>query len=173
MATNDPLFYCVSLDARASIDESMPHLVFIWNFDDETELTGTIVNHCFGKSGIHTVDLSTLDTLTNFRSATDTTFTLDLSEQLNFTTSGSTIKGSEIIFDASKLKNIKNLEGFLWELGDGHYKTGRQISHRYTKQGLYRSRLYILIRENDKVEILGCVGKPIFINKSILNIGRK
>ena len=173
LATNDQLFYCVTLDARASIDIEMPHLIYKWSFDDGAELDGLIVNHCFGRSGIHTVGLSTLDTLTNYQSAIDTTFTLDLSEQLNFKTIGSTIKGAELTFDASNLSDIDNLHGLLWDLGDGNFATGPVITHRYTKQGLYRTRLYVLTIDRGKVEILGCVAKPIFINKPILNIGRR
>lgn len=173
LATNDQLFYCVTLDARASIDVEMPHLIYKWFFDDGAELDGLIVNHCFGRSGIHTVGLSTLDTLTNYQSAIDTSFTLDLSEQLNFKTLGSTIKGAELTFDASKLNDIDNLLGLLWDLGDGNFAIGSRVVHRYTKQGLYRTRLYVLTNDRGKVEILGCVAKPIFINKPILNIGRK
>lgn len=151
----------------------MPHLIYKWFFDDGAELDGLIVNHCFGRSGIHTVGLSTLDTLTNYQSAIDTSFTLDLSEQLNFKTLGSTIKGAELTFDASKLNDIDNLLGLLWDLGDGNFAIGSRVVHRYTKQGLYRTRLYVLTNDRGKVEILGCVAKPIFINKPILNIGRK
>jgi tetratricopeptide (TPR) repeat protein len=173
VATNDQLFYCVTLDARASIDVEMPHLIYKWFFDDGAELDGLIVNHCFGRSGIHSVELSTLDTLTNYQSAIDTSFTLDLSEQLNFKTLGSTIKGAELTFDASNLTSIDNFHGLLWDLGDGNFAIGSTVTHRYTKQGLYRTRLYVLTSDRGKVEILGCVAKPIFINKPILNIGRK
>jgi tetratricopeptide (TPR) repeat protein len=172
-ATNDRLFYCVTLNAFESIDKEMPHLIFRWNFDDNTELDGVIVNHCFGRSGIHTVALSTLDTLTNYQSSVDTVFTLDLSEQLNFKTLGSTVKGAEITFDASALNDIDDLHGLLWDLGDGNFESGDVVTHKYTKQGLYRTRLYVLTNINGKIEVLGCVVKPIFINKPILNIGRR
>jgi PKD repeat protein len=114
---------------------STPDATYSWDFGDEGNGTGQIVDHTFANAGNFNVIL----TVSNANGTANSTQTITAVEPImpvaNFTankTSGLT--PLTVTFDAS---TSQNADSYSWNFGDGTNGTGKIVEHTFAKAGTF------------------------------------
>jgi len=119
----------------------------MWDMGDGTVKYGEVIEHTFPSTGLYTIFLSVIDTLTNEMNREVARYAVNVldEEQPYISAVESATTGSTIIFDASNthLPRI-DIEEYYWIFGDGTHSRGKLVEHQYKKPGVYRVQLGIV-----------------------------
>ena len=127
--------YCYTFDATASMDPVLPHLSYTWVFNDEIEMKGHVVDHCFNISGTHYITLSSHDDHNGIKNQ-DTTFTISIPPPVNYSEmEKNNFINTSISFSSSE-DPMENAS-ILWHFGNGIYSSGKQTYFNYNRGGNY------------------------------------
>ena len=119
---------------------------YFWDFGDETNTTGVIVNHAYDINGTFTVTLTVTDDdgTSNSSSSTKTILKNEPPIPL-FTESVETVYTGEIItFNASDSYDPDgSITNYFWDFGDGTNTTGLTVNHAYVDDDVYTITLTV------------------------------
>ncbi len=113
-----------------------PPLLHRWDFGDGTSSTEANPSHDYAAPGIYRVQLSVSNRL-----KTSEAFTLvqvGLPPVADMVVTESVPLGAEFIGEAFGDDSVTE---FIWEMGDGRFQSGQQVSHRYQRTDNYYVRL--------------------------------
>ncbi|MGF1585254.1 MAG: PKD domain-containing protein [Bacteroidales bacterium] len=120
---------------------------FEWDMGDGTLLRGIEVDHRFSDVGTYNVRLNVIDNITGeiFSNIRSLELVIPLPEQAFINSPDSCFVNEMITLDASST-NLPNLDidGYYWDLGDGHRSSGETITHRFSAPGVYEIRLGVM-----------------------------
>ena len=120
--------YCFLVSDTGRIVVDTLSMQYVWDFGDNTKMTGTRVHHCFPGPGKYTIALDIIDRTTGkpyFRKQTYDIEIVDY-DQPYITAPAYAVAGDAIQFDAMKSYTPGyTVTGFFWDFGDGTQKTGR------------------------------------------------
>jgi len=112
---------------------------YFWNFGDDANATGTLVNHTYTDDGIYTVVLTVTDDDGATTSANATKTILNRPPVAIFTESAETVYTREFIyFNASDSYDPDGtIISHFWNFGDGTNATGIIVTKSYADNGTY------------------------------------
>jgi len=118
---------------------------YFWNFGDNANATGAIVNHTYADDGVYTVALTVTDDDGATTSTNATKTVLNRPPVAIFTESAETVYTHEVIyFNASDSYDLDGtIVSYFWDFGDGINATGEVIEHAYVDDGNYTVTLTI------------------------------
>lgn len=120
-------------------------LTYLWNFGDNTSLSGASVSHTYQNGGSYTVTLYVTDGINQSSTATQTVTVALLAPQASFTYTNNGY--GYIAFDASgsTADPSTSIATYNWQFGDGYTDlTGNpQDSHSYSNYGSYTVTLTV------------------------------
>ena len=141
---SDPLE--VTFDASKSKDADADDLTYIWDFGDGETQEGKVVTHRYEKGGEYVTKLLITDN-TNTDCNKSTATKLVSLNRAPFAEAGDDMKiciTEKADFDASmSLDNDGDTLTYIWDFGDGKTGKGNNISHKYSKGGLYKVTLKV------------------------------
>ena len=141
--------YCdVAQDGPPACVDDPSRLVtrFAWSFGDGARATGQTVSHVFEAPGSYPVRLAVTDPF--HRTASETRAVpvearavpvpaFDVSPAL-------AIAGAVVVFDAGRTTSARPVAVYDWTLGDGATGSGRVLTHRYAREGVYAVTLTVI-----------------------------
>jgi outer membrane protein OmpA-like peptidoglycan-associated protein len=149
--------YCFTISDTGKILIDTLKLKYVWNFGDNSKMTGTKVKHCFPGPGRYKIDLDIIDRNNGrlyFRKLAYDLELLDY-EQPYITSPDYAVAGEAIEFDGMKSYCPGyTITGFYWDFGDGTQKTGAGPVHTYTKAGEYKVRLGLMLKSQTSGDVL-------------------
>jgi len=141
---SDPLE--VSFDGSSSKDMDGNKLSYAWDFGDGETADGKIVKHTYAKGGEYIAKLTVTDN-TNAKCDKSIATKTVILNRAPIADAGSDLKicvGEKVDFDAS---NSMDKDGdslsYAWDFGDGEKGTGKTVSHKYEKGGVYQVKLSV------------------------------
>jgi len=130
---------------------------YVWDFGDNTKMTGTRVHHCFPGPGKYTLALDIIDRTTGKPYFRKQTYDIEIVDYDQPYISGPAyaIAGEAVEFDGMKsyLPGY-TVTGFFWDFGDGTQKTGAGPSHTFASPGEFDVRLGLTIRSQATGDVL-------------------
>lgn len=157
---NEEKTYVLELSAAQSIDEGNPNVKFIWEHEGKKQ-TGITCKYYFNSSGEKRVYLHAKDMNTGVLSKRVDSTIVNIPVQNNFKivngSSEDLWHDTELNFSAG---NVVENHTYLWDLGDGNFKLGANISHTYIQGGEFEVRLIVYdengncnscVQENTKI----------------------
>ena len=149
--------YCFSVSDTGRIVVDTLSMQYVWDFGDNTKMTGTRVHHCFPGPGKYTIALDIIDRTTGkpyFRKQTYDIEIVDY-DQPYISGPASAIAGEAVDFDGMKsyLPGY-SVTGFFWDFGDGTQKTGAGPTHTFARAGEYDVRLGVTVRSQATGDVL-------------------
>jgi outer membrane protein OmpA-like peptidoglycan-associated protein len=149
--------YCFSVSDTGNIQIDTVRLEFVWDFGDNTRVSGNKAEHCFPGPGKYNIALDIYDRRTGsfyFRKQTYDIEIIDY-DQPYITSPGYTVAGEMVDFDGMKSYCPGyTVTGFYWDMGDGTQKSGASVTHKYSRTGEYSVRLGLTLREPASGDIL-------------------
>jgi len=135
----------ISFNASASYDPDGIITSRFWDFGDNTNATGTIVDHTYSEDGNYTVTLTVTDDDGASSSSIATKTVLNNSPVASFTETAETVYSAEIIaFNASASYDPDGtVVSYFWDFGDGINTTGVIVDHAYADDGDYTVTLTV------------------------------
>lgn len=124
-----------------------PPLLHRWDFGDGTSSTETNPTHAYTTPGVYRVQLSV-----NNRLKASEAFTLvrvGLPPVADMVVTENVPLGADFVGEAFGDDSVTE---FIWEMGDGRFQSGQQISHRYQRTDNYYVRL-TAVNEYGRTEI--------------------
>jgi hypothetical protein len=149
--------YCFSVSDTGRIQADTLTLQYVWNFGDDTRMTGTEVYHCFPGPGKYTIALDIIDRVTGNPFFRKQTYDIEIFDYIQpyISCPANGIAGERIEFDGMKSYCPGYvITGFFWDYGDGTQKTGSSPSHTYAQSGEYNVRLGLTLRSVTTGEVL-------------------
>jgi len=139
--TNEIIYF----NASDSYDSDGTIVGYFWDFGDDTNATGTVVEHAYVEDSVYTVVLTVTDDDGASSSTSSTKTVLNRPPVASFTESAETVYTHEIItFNASDSYDPDGyIVDYFWDLGDGANATGMAVSHAYTDEGVYSVTLTV------------------------------
>jgi PKD repeat protein/KaiC/GvpD/RAD55 family RecA-like ATPase len=118
---------------------------YVWDFGDDANSTGALVNHTYADDGIYTVVLTVTDDDGATASANTTKTILNRPPVAIFTESAETVYTHELIyFNASDSYDPDGtIISHFWDFGDRTNATGKVVSHAYLDNGNYTVTLVV------------------------------
>ncbi|UCD26676.1 MAG: PKD domain-containing protein, partial [Candidatus Bathyarchaeota archaeon] len=134
-----------TFNASESYDPDGTIVAYYWDFGDDTNASGTVVEHAYDDDGSYTVILTLIDDNGATATATATKHILNKPPVADFTESAGTVyTGEGITFDASSSHDSDGtIASYLWSFGDGTDATGKIVDHTYTEDGLHTVALTV------------------------------
>ncbi|MDZ7634082.1 MAG: PKD domain-containing protein [Bacteroidales bacterium] len=142
--------YCFSVSDTGNIQIEKERLEYVWDFGDDTRVSGNAAEHCFPGPGKYNIALDIKDRRTGSSYFRKQTYDIEIIDynQPYITSSGYAVAGETVEFDAMKSYCPGyTITGFFWDMGDGTQKSGASARHKYTKSGEYMVRLGLTLRE--------------------------
>jgi len=135
----------ITFNASDSYDPDGNITSYFWEFGDETNATGVIVEHSYADDGNYTVTLTVTDDDGATHNATATKTVLNRSPVASFTESAETVYLNETIyFNATGSYDLDgNITNYFWEFGDETNATGVTTEHSYPLEGNYTVTLTV------------------------------
>ena len=149
--------YCFSVSDTGKIAVDMASLNYVWDFGDNTKMTGTKVQHCFPGPGKYNITLDLVDRATGKSYFRKQTYDIEIVDydQPYITAPAYAIAGERVEIDGMKSYSPGYIvTGYYWDYGDGTQKTGAGPSHTYAKSGEYEVRLGLTLRSESTGDIL-------------------
>jgi len=141
----------VTFNASTSYDLDGTIVSYFWNFGDETNDTGEIVEHAYTAAGTYTVTLTVTDndTLTDSTSANVTISSSLQPPVASFIYSPeSPVVNETVAFDASASYDPDGtIVSYSWNFDDGNTETGKTTTHVYTIGDTYT--VVLTVTDND------------------------
>ena len=149
--------YCFTVSDTGKIEVDTLSMQYVWDFGDNTKMTGTHVRHCFPGPGRYSIVLDIIDRATGkpyFRKQTCDIEIVDY-DQPYITAPAYAVAGDAVQFDAMKSYTPGyTVTGFFWDFGDGTQKTGSAPLHTYASAGEYDVRLGLTLRSQSSGDVL-------------------
>jgi len=135
----------IIFNASESYDPDGTIISYYWDFGDDTNATGTVVEHAYDDDGSYTVILTVTDDYGATATATATKYILNKPPVADFTESADIVyTGEGITFDASSSHDSDGtIASYLWSFGDGTNATETIVDHTYTEDGVYTVTLTV------------------------------
>src|SRR5262249_11029645 len=144
-------------DASASSDPNGSITNYFWNFEDNTQATGKIVNHVFRRFGTLNVTLTVTDNeggQSKFGRYVDVAASKP--PVANFTVSpASGDTNTNFSFNASSSHDPDgHITQYQWAFGDGSFTSGQVVSHRFTDSSTYNVSLIVVDNSGIRIAAL-------------------
>ena len=149
--------YCFQLTDSGKVEVDTTSMKYVWSFGDNTKADGMQVNHCFPGPGRYQITLDVVERVSGNSFFRKKVYDIDLIdyEQPYISSADYAVEGASIEFDGMKSYCPGyTVTGFYWDFGDGTQKMGAGPVHTYARSGEYTVRLGLMLRSNDKGEIL-------------------
>ncbi len=149
--------YCFSVSDTGMIAVDTLRMRYVWNFGDNTMMTGTKVSHCFPGPGKYSIALDIVERTTGRTYFRKQTYDIEIVDydQPYITAPAYAVAREAIDFDGMKSYCPGyTVTGFFWDFGDGTQKTGAGPSHTYTRSGEYDVRLGLTLKSDATGDIL-------------------
>jgi len=149
--------YCFSVSDTGNIQIDTERLEYVWDFGDNTRVSGNAAEHCFPGPGKYNIALEINDRRTGSSYFLKQTYDIEIIDydQPYITSPDYAVAGETVEFDGMKSYCPGyTVTGFYWDLGDGTQKSGASARHAYSKSGEYSVRLGLTLREPSTGNIL-------------------
>ena len=149
--------YCFSVSDTGKILTDTLTLQYVWDFGDNTKMTGTKVRHCFPGPGKYSIALDIIDLTTGKSFFRKQTYDIEIVDydQPYITAPAYAVAGERVEFDGMKSYCPGyTVTGFFWDYGDGTQKTGAGPSHTFARSGEYDIRLGLTLRSDATGDVL-------------------
>jgi hypothetical protein len=149
--------YCFSVSDTGNIVVDTLSMQYVWDFGDNTKMTGTKVHHCFPGPGKYSIALDIVDRATGKTYFRKQTYDIEIVDydQPYITAPAYAVAREAISFDAMKSYCPGyTITGFFWDFGDGTQKTGAGPPHTYSRSGEYDLRLGLTLRSDATGDVL-------------------
>ena len=135
----------ITFNASESYDPDGTIVSYYWDFGDDTNGTGVVVEHAYSDDGSYVVTLVVTDDDGETATATATKYILNRPPVANFTESAETVYTGEVItFDASSSYDPDGtIISYFWDFGDGTTATGATADHAYVEDVVYTVTLTV------------------------------
>jgi len=135
----------ITFNASDSYDLDGTIVSYFWDFGDETNATGMIVEHSYPDEGVYTVTLIITDDDGATDATTATKTVLNRPPVAVFTESAETVYTGEVIyFNASaSYDSDGTIVSYFWDFGDGSNATGVTVEYAYADDGNYTVTLTV------------------------------
>jgi len=141
---SDPLE--VTFDGSGSKDMDGDKLSYMWDFGDGQTADGKVVKHAYEKGGEYIAKLTVTDNTNAKCDKSIATKTVVLN-RAPIADAGSDLKicaGDNVDFDASSsMDKDGDSLSYAWDFGDGEKGSGKTVSHKYAKGGVYQAKLSV------------------------------
>ena len=149
--------YCFSVSDTGKIVVDTLTMQYVWDFGDNTKMTGTKVNHCFPGPGKYSIELDIVDRATGRTYFRKQSYDIEIVDydQPYITAPAYAVAGERVEFDGMKSYCPGyTVTGYFWDYGDGTQKTGAGPSHTYTRSGEYDVRLGLMLKSDETGDVL-------------------
>ena len=149
--------YCFSVSDTGRIQVDTLNLKYVWEFGDNTRMTGAKVYHCFPGPGRYSLALDIIDRTTGKSFFRKQTYDIEIVDydQPYITGPAYAIAGERVEFDGMKSYCPGyTITGYFWDYGDGTQKTGAGPSHTYSRAGEFDVRLGLTLRSQTTGDVL-------------------
>jgi hypothetical protein len=149
--------YCFSVSDTGKIQVDTLNLQYVWDFGDNTKMTGTRVYHCFPGPGRYSLALDIIDRSTGKPFFRKQTYDIEIFDydQPYITGPAYAVAGERVEFDGMKSYCPGyTVTGYFWDYGDGTQKTGAGPSHTYSRAGEFDVRLGLTLRSQSTGDVL-------------------
>jgi len=149
--------YCFSVSDTGNIQIDTERLEYVWDFGDNTRVSGNAAEHCFPGPGKYNIALEINDRRTGSSYFLKQTYDIEIIDydQPYITSPDYAVAGETVEFDGMKSYCPGyTVTGFYWDLGDGTQKSGASARHAYSKSGENSVRLGLTLREPSTGNIL-------------------
>lgn len=142
----DADYNCIVLDASESVDSAAAPLYYLWDFGNGETTAGTVLEHCFEKSGEHKVVLSIRDLATGVVKVNDTTLTVFVdSPPVQFIAPAIGRRYFDLDFDASQVELPGyTIVDYVWDMDNRQFTRGKKIKFRYNESRDYHVKLTVI-----------------------------
>jgi len=141
--------YCFSISDTGKIDADILMFRYVWDFGDNTKMSGTKVQHCFPGPGKYSIALDIIDLKTGnpfFRKRTYDIEIVDYIQPYIFSPDYAAT-GEAIEFDGAQSYCPGYIvTGLFWDFGDGTQTVGGGVTHTYSMSGDFDVRLGLTLR---------------------------
>ncbi len=149
--------YCFTVSDTGKILVDTVNLQYVWDFGDNTKMSGTRGHHCFPGPGKYSITLDIVDRSTGKSYFRKQNYDIEIVDYDQPYISGPAyaVTGEAVEFDGMKSYCPGyTVTGFFWDFGDGTQKTGAGPSHTYTRSGEYDVRLGLTLRSLTTGDVL-------------------
>ncbi len=149
--------YCFTISDTGKILVDTVNLQYVWDFGDNTKMSGTRGHHCFPGPGKYSITLDIVDRSTGKSYFRKQNYDIEIVDYDQPYISGPAyaVTGEAVDFDGMKSYCPGyTVTGFFWDFGDGTQKTGAGPSHTYTRSGEYDVRLGLTLRSLTTGDVL-------------------
>ncbi len=140
----DPLK--VTFNASASKDADGDSLTYTWDFGDGETGEGKAINHRYEKGGEYIAKLLVTDNTDTDCNRSEATrrITLNRSPMADAGSDMNICLTEKADFNASaSIDNDGDTLSYTWDFGDGETASGKKVSYKYSKGGLYKAILNV------------------------------
>ncbi len=143
IVTGEKASNCVNINLNKTFDTINSDFEFSWEFPNQIFYSGYQVSHCFEKSGVYNIKLNFKDNESEEYIEQDTLIKIEIPESdLYIETQNQQIINKKNNFTFINIKQTD--KQYLWDMGDGKYKTGNNFYYTFTEQGKYTVKVYEL-----------------------------
>ncbi len=149
--------YCFSVYDTGNIQIDKEKLEYIWEFSDNSRVSGNAAEHCFPGPGKYNIALDVVDRSTGALYFRKQTYDIEIFDYIQpyITSPDFAVAGETVEFDGMKSYCPGyTITGFFWDMGDGTQKSGASVRYKYTKSGEYTVRLGLTLLETASGNIL-------------------
>lgn len=151
----------ITFNASDSYDLDGYIVNHLWDFGDDTNTTGMIVEHSYVDNGVYNVTLTVTDDDGATDTASSTKTVLNRPPVASFTESTTTVYTGEIIYfyASSSYDPDGSIVSYFWTFGDGINATGITVDHAYADNGTYTVAL--TVTDNDGITVSASATKIV------------
>jgi len=161
--------YCYRFEETNAKKFDVNLFKYIWSFGDGTTGTGVTVEHCFPGPGKYLTTLDITNLVTGVTERAEKTFPMDLKriEQPFISSPTDCTVGQQISLNAdSTYLPDWNIAQYYWNFGDDSFAIGKQVPHKFIKEGEYTVQLIVSDRPDaNGVVKEKCVSKNISVKR--------
>lgn len=159
--------YCYRFFEENAVKYDSLPFRYNWNFGDGDTASGRVVEHCFAKPGVYTVQLDALNLVTKEVSYNEKSETVVVTEiEQAYISAPDKIDSNKIVklsADSTNLPGWK-ISRFYWNFGDETIAVGSNVSKSYLKPGTYNIQLIVTAEpEPGSVAREACISKNIIV----------
>lgn len=142
----------IVFNASESYDPDGLIIEYFWDFADETNASGLVVDHSYVDDGNYTVTLTVMDDSGSIDYTSVIITVLNRPPIASFTESKETaLTGETVILNASHSFDLDGtVVGYFWDFGDGNNASGVLVEHSYLDNGDYNVSLTVTDDDNAK-----------------------
>jgi hypothetical protein len=163
--------YCYEFEeANASrFDSASFKYKYIWNFGDSSSENGVKVVHCFPGPGQYKVVVDIVNLVTKEVRKAEKTYDMNLAriEQPYISAPLNCMEGEQVVLngDSTYLPGW-NITQYYWNFGDESFAIGKEVTHKFNKEGEYRVQLIVTSAPDASgVAKEACVSKNIRVKR--------